>query len=57
MYWFSGLLSRATWTPQKRFFAIAEPEPFPVVLVATVSGASAVIISLSLLAYFKKSNY
>jgi N-acetylneuraminic acid mutarotase len=36
------------------FFAIAEPEPFPTVLVATASGASAAIIAVGLLVYFRR---
>jgi hypothetical protein len=39
------------------FFAIAEPEPFPTVLVATASGASAAIIGIGLLVYFKKRKH
>jgi len=36
------------------FFAIAEPEPFPTVLVATAAGASAAIIAAVLLLYFRR---
>jgi N-acetylneuraminic acid mutarotase len=39
------------------FFAIAEPEPFPTVLVATASGASVAIIGVGLLVYFKKRKH
>jgi hypothetical protein len=35
-------------------FTIAKPEPFPTALVATASGASATIIGIGLLVYFKK---
>jgi N-acetylneuraminic acid mutarotase len=36
------------------FFAVAEPEPFPTVLVATASAASVAIIAVGLLVYLKK---
>ena len=39
------------------FFAIAEPEPFPTVLVATASGASVAIIAVGLLVYFRKRSH
>jgi N-acetylneuraminic acid mutarotase len=39
------------------FFAIAEPEPFPTVLVATASGASVAIIAVGLLLYFRKRRH
>jgi hypothetical protein len=39
------------------FFTIAEPEPFPTVLVATASGASVAIIAVGLLVYFKKRKH
>ena len=35
-------------------FAIEEPEPFPTLLVATASGASAAIIAVGLLVYFRR---
>jgi N-acetylneuraminic acid mutarotase len=37
-------------------FTVAEPEPFPTVLVATAFAVSAVIIAICLLVYFKKRN-
>ena len=47
-----------TGTSKTVYFTISEPEqtpePFPVVLVATASGASAAIIGLGLLVYFKR---
>jgi len=36
------------------FFAVAEPEPFPTVLVATAAGASIAIIGAVLLLYFRR---
>jgi N-acetylneuraminic acid mutarotase len=38
-------------------FAVAEPEPFPVVLVATASGASAAIIGIALLVYLRRRGH
>jgi len=43
-----------TGTPETVTFTVAEPEPFPTTLVATVSGASAAIIGIGLLIYFRK---
>jgi N-acetylneuraminic acid mutarotase len=43
-----------TGTSETVNFTIAKPEPFPTALVATVSGVSAAIIGVGLLAYFKK---
>jgi N-acetylneuraminic acid mutarotase len=39
------------------FFAVAEPEPFPTVLVATAAGASVAIIAVGLLVCFKKRKH
>lgn len=39
------------------WFSVAEAEPFPVVPVAVVSGASAIAIAAGLLIYFKKRKY
>jgi hypothetical protein len=43
-------------TSETVFFAIAEPEPFPVVLVATASGASLAALGVGLLLYFRRRN-
>jgi parallel beta-helix repeat protein len=37
-------------------FSVAKPEPFPVVIIAAVSGAIALIVAAGLLVYFKKHN-
>jgi N-acetylneuraminic acid mutarotase len=39
------------------FFAIAEPEPFPTVLVATAAVATIAVVSVALLVYFKKRKH
>ena len=38
-------------------FTVAKPEPFPIMPVATASGASVIIIGIGLLIYFKKRNH
>jgi N-acetylneuraminic acid mutarotase len=38
-------------------FSVAQPEPFPTVLVATASGASAAIIGIALLVYFRRRSH
>jgi hypothetical protein len=38
-------------------FTVAKPEPFPTALVATASGASAIVIGVCLLVYFKKRKH
>jgi N-acetylneuraminic acid mutarotase len=43
-----------TGTSETICFTVAEEPPFPTVLVATASGASATIIAIGLLVYFKK---
>jgi hypothetical protein len=39
------------------YFSVKVPEPFPTALVATAAGASAAIIGIGLLVYFKKRNH
>jgi hypothetical protein len=46
-----------TGTSKTITFTIAEEPPFPTVLVATASGASATIIAIGLLVYFKKHKH
>ena len=45
-----------TGTSETIGFSVEVPEPFPTVLVATASGASAVIVGIGLLIYFRKRN-
>jgi N-acetylneuraminic acid mutarotase len=46
-----------TGTSETITFTVAKPEPFPTTLVAAASGASAAIIGIGLLIYFKKRNH
>jgi hypothetical protein len=44
-------------TSETVYFTIAEPEPFPTVLVATATGASIAIIAVGLLVYLRKRKH